>query len=120
MYEYQCQSCGFEFEKLQKISDKPLKECPKCERSELQKLVTAAGFQLKGTGWYVTDFKNNTGKKASVKEKNESTGSDKNENSENKGLKSNQNENAKNNTGSKEKEKVDQAKHKSKKVDKQK
>jgi putative FmdB family regulatory protein len=58
IYEYQCSSCGHQLESLQKISDAPLTHCPNCNKDALQKLVSAAGFQLKGTGWYVTDFKN--------------------------------------------------------------
>lgn len=58
IYEYQCQDCGHELEKLQKMSDAPLKECPACEQPHLVKKVSAAGFRLKGTGWYETDFKN--------------------------------------------------------------
>ena len=58
IYEYQCQDCGHELEKLQKMSDAPLKECPSCEQDTLSKKVSAAGFRLKGTGWYETDFKN--------------------------------------------------------------
>jgi len=57
IYEYECENCGYKFEKLQKINDEPLVECPKCKQPKLRKLVSAAGFQLKGTGWYVTDFK---------------------------------------------------------------
>lgn len=56
-YEYRCQACGHEFEALQKMSDAALEECPACKKSELKKLISAAGFQLKGTGWYETDFK---------------------------------------------------------------
>ena len=59
MYEYRCDLCGYEFEKLQRMSDDPLRDCPSCGASSLVKLVSAVGFQLKGTGWYVTDFKNN-------------------------------------------------------------
>ncbi|MGD2076291.1 MAG: zinc ribbon domain-containing protein [Gammaproteobacteria bacterium] len=57
IYEYQCTACGHELEKLQKISDPPLTECPACGKSTLQKRVSAAGFRLKGGGWYETDFK---------------------------------------------------------------
>lgn len=57
IYEYRCQSCGHELEKLQKISDAPLVDCPACKRPELTKLISAAGFRLKGGGWYETDFK---------------------------------------------------------------
>lgn len=57
IYEYRCQSCEHELEKLQKLSDPPLTDCPECGRPELRKLVSAAGFRLKGGGWYETDFK---------------------------------------------------------------
>jgi putative FmdB family regulatory protein len=57
IYEYQCDSCGHELEKLQRISDDPLKDCPDCGEEELRRLVSAAGFRLKGAGWYETDFK---------------------------------------------------------------
>ena len=58
IYEYRCSSCGSEHEALQKLSDPPLSVCPACQKSTLTKLVSAAGFQLKGSGWYATDFKN--------------------------------------------------------------
>jgi len=57
IYEYQCRSCQHRLEKLQKLSDEPLTLCPECGREELTKLVSAAGFRLKGGGWYETDFK---------------------------------------------------------------
>jgi len=57
IYEYRCSSCGHELEVLQKFSEAPLAVCPACSASALKKLVSAAGFQLKGTGWYATDFK---------------------------------------------------------------
>jgi len=57
IYEYRCSNCGHELETLQKISDDPLKKCPACEQEQLQKLVSAASFRLKGSGWYETDFK---------------------------------------------------------------
>jgi putative FmdB family regulatory protein len=59
IYAYRCAACGHDHEALQKISDAPLTVCPSCGASALQKQVTAAGFQLKGSGWYVTDFRNN-------------------------------------------------------------
>ena len=62
IYEYRCASCGHELEALQKLSDAPLAECPACHKPDLKKLVSAAGFQLKGSGWYVTDFRNSGGK----------------------------------------------------------
>ena len=58
IYEYRCASCGHQQEVLQKVSDAPLTVCPKCGKPELAKMLTAAGFQLKGSGWYVTDFRN--------------------------------------------------------------
>jgi putative FmdB family regulatory protein len=62
IYEYRCGSCGFEKEYLQKLSDAPITDCPTCGKPEMTKLVSAAGFQLKGTGWYATDFKNGSRK----------------------------------------------------------
>lgn len=57
IYEYACQQCHHHLEKLQKLSDEPLSLCPQCGEASLQRLMSAAGFQLKGTGWYETDFK---------------------------------------------------------------
>lgn len=57
IYEYVCKACGHEHEALQKLSAEPLKDCPICEKTELVKKISAAGFRLKGTGWYETDFK---------------------------------------------------------------
>ena len=57
IYEYQCQSCGHAYEALQKISEAPLTECPACKKPDLAKKISAAGFRLKGVGWYETDFK---------------------------------------------------------------
>jgi putative FmdB family regulatory protein len=57
IYEYLCTECGQELEKLQKISDEPLTDCPECGKSTLQKKISAAAFRLKGSGWYETDFK---------------------------------------------------------------
>jgi putative FmdB family regulatory protein len=73
IYEYRCTLCGQEHEALQKASEPPLTDCPACGKPGLQKLLTAAGFQLKGSGWYATDFKSN-GKKTEEKkpEKKES------------------------------------------------
>ena len=58
IYEYRCAKCGFQNEFLQRLSEAPLTKCPECGKKSLKKMVTAAGFQLKGTGWYATDFKN--------------------------------------------------------------
>lgn len=57
IYAYKCESCGFAKDVLQKMSDAPLTDCPSCAQPRFQKQVTAAGFQLKGSGWYATDFK---------------------------------------------------------------
>ena len=59
IYAYRCDSCGFEKDHLQKLNDPVLTSCPECHQDSYQKLVTAAGFQLKGNGWYATDFKGN-------------------------------------------------------------
>ena len=57
IYAYRCEECGFAKDVLQKISDEPLSDCPACGKAAFKKQVTAAGFQLKGSGWYVTDFR---------------------------------------------------------------
>jgi putative FmdB family regulatory protein len=57
-YEYRCSNCGHELEALQKIAEPVLTTCPDCRQETLVKLVSAAGFQLKGSGWYATDFRN--------------------------------------------------------------
>ena len=57
IYEYRCSACGHQDEFLQKVSDPAITECPACGKPALQKLLSAAGFQLKGSGWYATDFK---------------------------------------------------------------
>lgn len=61
IYAYRCEACGFTKDVLQKVSDAPLTDCPSCAKSTFKKQLTAAGFQLKGTGWYVTDFRNGSG-----------------------------------------------------------
>ena len=66
IYEYQCTKCGHQEEVLQKISDAPLKKCPECGKSAMEKMVSAPSFRLKGGGWYETDFK--SGKKKNVVE----------------------------------------------------
>jgi len=64
IYAYKCSACGFAKDALQKMSDAPLTVCPACGASAFEKQVTAAGFQLKGSGWYVTDFRDGGGKKS--------------------------------------------------------
>jgi putative FmdB family regulatory protein len=61
IYAYRCEACGFAKDVLQKMSDAPLTVCPSCSKDAFKKQVTAAGFQLKGTGWYVTDFRGGAG-----------------------------------------------------------
>ena len=72
IYEYQCKACQHQFDTLQSFSDEPLLECPTCHKPELHKLISAPAFQLKGSGWYVTDFKNGN-KKASGAGNSEAT-----------------------------------------------
>lgn len=57
IYEYQCSACGERCEKFEKISDAPATDCPSCGKTNLSRMVSAPSFQLKGTGWYVTDFR---------------------------------------------------------------
>src|SRR5437588_2909537 len=68
IYEYRCSSCSHELETLQKFSDPVLRACPSCGTESLIKKISAAGFQLKGSGWYATDFKG-SGSKPAAKEK---------------------------------------------------
>jgi putative FmdB family regulatory protein len=67
IYEYQCSICGHQLEVLQSMSDKPLTECPNCHKPGLNKLISPSGFQLKGTGWYKTDY-SSKGKAKSTEE----------------------------------------------------
>lgn len=61
IYAYRCEACGYAKDVLQKISDTPLSVCPECGKDAFRKQLTAAGFQLKGSGWYVTDFRGGSG-----------------------------------------------------------
>jgi putative FmdB family regulatory protein len=74
IYEYQCQSCGHEYEALQKLNDHPLVTCPACSKPELMKKISAAGFRLKGGGWYETDFKSGSKKNVAGEASSSSTG----------------------------------------------
>jgi putative FmdB family regulatory protein len=85
IYAYRCSTCGHAQDMLRKISDPPLNVCPACGAATFVKQVTAAGFQLKGSGWYVTDFRDKAGKKpgkpadgdaAAVPETNGAAGAD--------------------------------------------
>lgn len=57
IYEYRCENCGYEMEAIQKISEAPLVDCPRCETAQLRKKISRVAFRLKGNGWYETDFK---------------------------------------------------------------
>ena len=70
-YEYQCKSCGHELEAMQKISDPPLKKCPHCGKPQLQRLMSAPVFRLKGGGWYETDFKGDQDNKRNLADRPE-------------------------------------------------
>jgi putative FmdB family regulatory protein len=65
IYEYRCDACGHQEEFLQRASEPPLTECPVCRKPTFHKLLSAAGFQLKGSGWYATDFKSKPAEKKS-------------------------------------------------------
>ena len=67
IYEYKCSACGHQEDHLQKISESPLTKCPACGKKKYAKQLTAAGFQLKGSGWYATDFKGGAKKKDEAK-----------------------------------------------------
>lgn len=67
IYEYRCDACGHQEEFLQRVSEPPLTECPVCRKPAFHKLLSAAGFQLKGSGWYATDFKQKPSKPAEKK-----------------------------------------------------
>jgi putative FmdB family regulatory protein len=77
IYEYRCAACGFQNEYLQKVSEPLLTVCPECGKETFKKLLTAAGFQLKGSGWYATDFKGGGAKPAESKTDGAGKGDDK-------------------------------------------
>jgi putative FmdB family regulatory protein len=72
IYEYRCEACGHQEEFLQRVGEPQLTECPVCRKPTFRKLLSAAGFQLKGSGWYATDFKNKTSKPAEKKAEDKS------------------------------------------------
>jgi putative FmdB family regulatory protein len=77
IYEYRCSACGFQKDFLQRLNEAPHTKCPECGKRTFSKQVTAAGFHLKGTGWYATDFKNSGAKpKAKEKEKGKEGGAE--------------------------------------------
>jgi putative FmdB family regulatory protein len=75
-YEYQCKSCGHELEAMQKVSDAPLKKCPHCGKTQLQRLMSAPVFRLKGAGWYETDFKGDKDKQRNLADRPEEAAKD--------------------------------------------
>lgn len=77
IYEYLCDNCKHSFEKLQKISDANILECPECGKNEAKRQVSAAGFRLKGSGWYETDFKSKPQTKNETKTKTEAKAAEK-------------------------------------------
>lgn len=68
IYEYECKACGHQHEAIQKMSDDALTDCPECGKPELTRLISAAGFRLKGGGWYETDFKSGSKKNVASSE----------------------------------------------------
>jgi putative FmdB family regulatory protein len=74
-YEYQCKNCSHELEAMQKVSDAPLKKCPHCGKSQLQRLMSAPVFRLKGGGWYETDFKGEQDNKRNLADRPEAEAS---------------------------------------------
>jgi putative FmdB family regulatory protein len=76
IYEYECSRCGHYLEALQKIGDKPLRECPECGKHSLKRLVSAPMFRLAGSGWYETDFKSDKEAKRNLAKKEEAPAAD--------------------------------------------
>lgn len=74
IYAYRCDACGHAKDVLQKLSDAPLTTCPACGAAAFSKQITAAGFQLKGSGWYATDFKGGSSTPAPVADSSDSSG----------------------------------------------
>jgi putative FmdB family regulatory protein len=72
IYEYRCDACGHQEEFLQRVVEPPLTQCPVCHKPTFSKLLSAAGFQLKGSGWYATDFKSKPAKPAEKKAEDKS------------------------------------------------
>jgi putative FmdB family regulatory protein len=75
IYEYRCAACGHKLEALQKFTEAPLSDCPVCGKKSLSKLISLAGFHLKGSGWYATDFKNSGAKPAAKSDADKDVGS---------------------------------------------
>ncbi|NOZ10765.1 MAG: zinc ribbon domain-containing protein [Gammaproteobacteria bacterium] len=75
IYEYECSACGHRLEVIQKMNEPPRTDCPECGEAKLKKLLSVAGFRLKGSGWYETDFKNSGSKPKSAKSSEKKGGS---------------------------------------------
>ena len=104
IYEYYCESCQHQLEALQKMTEEPLKECPECHQPTLNKLVSAPSFQLKGTGWYATDFRDKGKPKAqdagkSTSGESKSSGSDEQSSSSDSGQKNQDSSGSQSNSG---------------------
>lgn len=85
IYEYQCKNCGHQLEAFQSLSEAPLTDCPSCGKPDLTKLVSAAGLQFKGSGWYLTDYSDKGKAKAQEKAKQEGSDSSSSSNSSSSG-----------------------------------
>lgn len=118
-YEYQCQQCAHRLEVLQKMSSAPLLRCPECHADALKKLISAVAFQLKGTGWYETDFKH-AGQPKSVGERERDKQADKKGGNADMGEGKGENKGTEKGTDKSADKSVDKSEHKStdKKVDK--
>ncbi|MDB2647356.1 zinc ribbon domain-containing protein [Pseudomonadales bacterium] len=75
IYEYRCADCDHQLEVVQKLSEEPIVSCPECKKDSLKKIISAAGFRLKGDGWYETDFKSGKKKNVAGSESSSSSGS---------------------------------------------
>lgn len=82
IYEFKCKNCQRQFEQFLKMSDLDASSCPHCQGTQLERLVSAPAFQLKGSGWYATDFKNTSAPSQEKKVEAESTPTKKQESSE--------------------------------------
>jgi putative FmdB family regulatory protein len=113
IYEYRCKACDHETEALQKMSDKPLRKCPECGRLQLQRLISAPSFRLKGGGWYETDFKSDKESRRNIAGEADKGSSDSKSDSGNAGEKSTEKKSASDAGGS-----SDTGKQSEKKTDK--
>lgn len=77
MYAYRCQSCGIQFEKHQKFTDKPLTRCPECRKGTVKRLLQPSAIVFKGSGWYATDHRSASGKSAAKKDADNAGGAEK-------------------------------------------